>query len=37
MYGLAHTGVSMFVYGGAAVVVLLAGIVAKVSSRWWKR
>lgn len=36
MYGLAHTGVSMFVYGGAALVSLSAGAALKVKS-WLRR
>lgn len=31
MYGLAHTGVSMLVYGGAALVVLGTGVAVKVT------
>lgn len=34
MYGLAHTGVSMFVYGGAALVAIGGGVAAKIASRF---
>lgn len=33
MYGLAHTGVSMLVYGVAGVVALVSGAVAVVKAK----
>lgn len=37
MYGLAHTGVSMVIYGGAAIVALVAGGVIKIRQHLRRR
>lgn len=37
MYGLAHTGVSMVVYGGAALLALGGGVTIKVIQRLRRR
>lgn len=36
MYGLAHTGISMFVYGGAAVVAGIGGVGIKLVE-WFRQ
>lgn len=35
MYGLAHTGVSGFVYAGAGLIAVTAGAAAKAWA-WWR-